>query len=72
MPRTARGAVTLAEERPRSRRRRRVAGLVTLALVAVLGTTPLDDLVPEADLVVPDLTHLSASVERGRVRVDRA
>lgn len=38
MPRTARGAVTLAEEQPRSRRRRRVAGLVTLGLVGVLGT----------------------------------
>jgi mannitol-1-/sugar-/sorbitol-6-phosphatase len=42
------------------------------ALVAVLGTTPLDELVPEADLVVPDLTHLTASVEGGRVRVDQA
>lgn len=38
MPRTARGAVTLAEEQPRSPRRRRVAGLVTLGLVGVLGT----------------------------------
>ena len=39
------------------------------ALVAVLGTTPLEELVPEADLVVPDLAHLAASVEDGRVRV---
>ena len=38
MPRTARGAVTLAEEEPRSPRRRRVAALVTLGLVGVLGT----------------------------------
>jgi hypothetical protein len=38
MPSTARGALTLAEEEPRSPRRRRVAGLVTLGLVAVLGT----------------------------------
>jgi len=44
------------------------------ALVAVLGTTPLDELVPEADLVVSDLTHLTASIDGGRVHVrgDRA
>ena len=38
MPRTARGAVTLAEERPRSRGRRRAGALLVLVLVAVLGT----------------------------------
>ena len=38
MPRTARGALTLAEEEPRSPRRRWVASLVTLGLVGVLGT----------------------------------
>ncbi|MGG5261036.1 hypothetical protein [Phycicoccus avicenniae] len=36
MPRTPRGAVTLAEERPRSRRRRRVSVLVTVLVVGVL------------------------------------
>ena len=39
------------------------------ALVAVLGTTPPEELEPEADLVVPDLTHLTTSVEGGRLRV---
>lgn len=39
------------------------------ALVAVLGTTPRDELELLADLVVPDLAHLSTSVEGGRVRV---
>lgn len=38
MPRTARGAVTLAEEGPRSPRQRRVAGLLALVLVGVVGT----------------------------------
>jgi hypothetical protein len=38
MPRTARGAVTLAEEQPRSRARRRAAALLVLGLVGVLGT----------------------------------
>ncbi len=38
MPRTARGAVTLAEEAPRSPRRRRVAAVMALALVGVVGT----------------------------------
>jgi sugar-phosphatase len=42
------------------------------ALVAVLGTTPREELEPEADVVVPDLTHLSTSVEGGRVRVTLA
>ena len=38
MPRTARGAITLAEEQPRSRARRRGGAVVVLGLVAVLGT----------------------------------
>ena len=37
MPRTARGAVTLAEETPRSPRQRRVATVVVLSVVAVVG-----------------------------------
>ena len=39
------------------------------ALVAVLGTTPREELEAVADLVVPDVAHLSTSVEGGRVRV---
>jgi len=39
------------------------------ALVAVLGTTPADELEPVADLVVPDLSHLTTSVEGGRLWV---
>jgi len=39
------------------------------ALVAVLGTTPREELVPVADLVVPDLSHLATSVEGGRLSV---
>ena len=39
------------------------------ALVAVLGTTPPEELEPVADLVVPDLTHLATSVEGGRLSV---
>jgi len=42
------------------------------ALVAVLGTTPADELEPVADLVVPDLTHLTTSVEGGRLSVTGA
>ena len=41
-------------------------------LVAVLGTTPREELEPLADLVVPDLTHVATSVEGGRVRVGGA
>lgn len=39
------------------------------ALVAVLGTTPREELEAVADLVVPDVAHLTTSVEGGRVRV---
>ena len=39
------------------------------ALVAVLGTTPREELEPLADLVVPDLSHLTSSVEGGRLWV---
>jgi len=39
------------------------------ALVAVLGTTPREELEPLADLVVPDLSHLTTSVEGGRLWV---
>ena len=39
------------------------------ALVAVLGTTAREELEPEADLVLPDLTALATSVEGGRLRV---
>jgi len=39
------------------------------ALVAVLGTTPPEELEPVADLVVPDLSHLATSVEGGRLSV---
>ena len=39
------------------------------ALVAVLGTTPQAELEPVADLVVPDLTHLTTSIEGGRLSV---
>jgi len=42
------------------------------ALVAVLGTTPTEELEPVADLVVPDLTHLTTSVEGGRLSVTGA
>ncbi|MFQ6172898.1 hypothetical protein ACK8HX_14910 [Oryzobacter sp. R7] len=38
MPRTARGALTLAETAPRSRRQRRIGGLLTVVLVGVVGT----------------------------------
>ena len=38
MPRTASGAVTLAEEAPRSPRRRRAAAVMVLVLVGVVGT----------------------------------
>ena len=38
-------------------------------LVAVLGTTPRAELEDVADLVVPDVAHLSTSVAQGRVRV---
>lgn len=41
-------------------------------LVAVLGTTPREELEPLADLVVPDLTHVATSVEGGRVWVGGA
>ncbi len=37
MPRTSRGGITLAEEQPRSRRRRWVVRVVIVALVAVVG-----------------------------------
>ncbi len=37
------------------------------ATVAVLGTTAREELEPEADAVVPDLTHLPTAVEGGRV-----
>ena len=39
------------------------------ALVGVLGTTPLAELEPEADLVVPDLTRFPRTVEGGRLHV---
>jgi mannitol-1-/sugar-/sorbitol-6-phosphatase len=39
------------------------------ALVAVLGTTAPEELGPLADLVVPDLSHLTTSVEGGRLSV---
>jgi sugar-phosphatase len=39
------------------------------ALVAVLGTTPREELEPEADLVVPDLPSLVTSVEGHRLSV---
>jgi len=39
------------------------------ALVAVLGTTAREELEPVADLVVPDLRHLEAVVERRGVRL---
>lgn len=39
------------------------------ALVAVLGTTPREELEEVADLVVPDLSALSTVIEGGRVRV---
>lgn len=39
------------------------------ATVAVLGTTARDQLEPEADVVVPDLTHLALAVEGGQVSV---
>ncbi|HET7823002.1 MAG TPA: HAD-IA family hydrolase [Ornithinibacter sp.] len=39
------------------------------ALVAVLGTTPREELAPLADLVVPDLSHLATSVKGGRLTV---
>ncbi|MFL6079030.1 MAG: HAD-IA family hydrolase [Ornithinibacter sp.] len=39
------------------------------ATVAVLGTTAREELEPEADVVVPDLTHLAPTVEGGRVSV---
>ena len=39
------------------------------ALVAVLGTTPREELEPEADLVVPDLPTLVTSVEGHRLSV---
>ncbi len=37
------------------------------ATVAVLGTTAREELEPEADVVVPDLTHLATALEGGRV-----
>jgi sugar-phosphatase len=40
--------------------------------VAVLGTTAREELEPEADVVVPDLTHLATAVEGGRVSVTLA
>jgi mannitol-1-/sugar-/sorbitol-6-phosphatase len=42
------------------------------ALVAVLGTTAREELESEADVVVPDLTHLTTHVEGGRVSVGLA
>src|SRR4051794_37749438 len=42
------------------------------ARVAVLGTTPGEELEPEADLVVPDLTHLAFAIKGGRVSVGLA
>ena len=42
------------------------------ARVAVLGTTAREELEPEADVVVPDLTHLTVAVEAGRVSVTLA
>ena len=39
------------------------------ALVAVLGTAPREELEAVADLVVPDVAHLAATVEGGRLRV---
>ena len=39
------------------------------ARVAVLGTASRAELEPEADLVVPDLSHLTTSVEGGRLWV---
>ena len=42
------------------------------ALVAVLGTSTREELEPEADLVLPDLTSLAVAVEGGRVRVTLA
>jgi sugar-phosphatase len=39
------------------------------ARIAVLGTTAREELEPEADVVVPDLTHLSTVVEGGQVSV---
>lgn len=41
-------------------------------LVAVLGTTPREELEPEADLVVSDLTGLRTTVEHGRLWVGGA
>ena len=37
------------------------------ATVAVLGTTAREELEPEADAVVPDLTHLATALQGGRV-----
>ena len=42
------------------------------ALVAVLGTTAREELESEADVVVPDFTHLTTHVEGGRVSVGLA
>ena len=42
------------------------------ARVAVLGTTAREELEPEADVVVPDLTYLTVAVEGGRVSVTLA
>jgi sugar-phosphatase len=39
------------------------------ALVAVLGTTPREELEPVADLVVADLSELTTAVEGGRLLV---
>ncbi|HSO63538.1 MAG TPA: hypothetical protein VLQ78_00435 [Ornithinibacter sp.] len=61
MPRTARGAVTLAEEQPHSPRRRRAAGLLTLALVGVLGTGAWLGVRHLQDLVVGERCEVTAS-----------
>ncbi len=42
------------------------------ATIAVLGTTAREELEPEADAVVPDLTHLATVVEGGQVSVTLA
>ena len=61
MPRTARGAVTLAEEQPRSPRRRRAARLLTVALVGVLGAGAFLGVRHLQDLVAGERCEVTAS-----------
>lgn len=61
MPRNARAEVTLAEEGPRTPRQRRVAVVLTLAVVAVLGTAGYLGVRHLTDLVAREQCQVTAS-----------